>query len=184
MQIPHVRSGDKLHVTANTINTIVDKVNGAPTISAGKPIKGGGGSSVVADNTPDIFKIHLNNVGGIYITGGDVYYGNNFIRLYSHAYNITFAAQIPQHFVNDPTVDNVLFHYIMANSQLTGAGAYQVVCDWNEAGYFMADNSPVYFYQTIAKSTWRYDTETQLYKAVGIEQYIYPTHIVINNRWV
>ena len=25
--------------------------------------------------------------------------------------------------------------------------------------------------------------ETQLYKAVGIEQYVYPTNIVVNNRW-
>lgn len=180
----YVSSGQKIKLRASTVNEVARHINNVPTISSGKPLGGGGGSSVVADNTPDIFKIHLNDVGGIYITGGDVYYGNNFIRLYSHAYNITSAALIPQHFVNDPTVDNVLFHYIMASSQLTGAGAYQVVCDWHEAGYFMANNSPVYFRQTIAKSTWRYDTETQLYKAVGIEQYIYPTHIVINNRWV
>ena len=85
--------------------------------------------------------------------------------MYNHTYNITSAVQIPQHFVNDPTVDNLLFHYIRAYSQLSGAGAYQVTCDWGEAGYYMADNSTVYFYQTIAKSIWRYDTETQLYKA-------------------
>jgi hypothetical protein len=181
-QIPYVRSGEKLHITAKTLNTVAEHINGAVTISAGKPIKGGGGSSVVADNTPDIFKIHFNSVGGIYITGGVLYHGENFYRFNNYVYVITSTSIIPQHFVNDPTVDNVLFHYITAYCQLS-SGVYQVFYEWGSAGYFMADVSPVYYYQTIAKSTWRYDTETQLYKAVGIEQYVYPTNIVVNNRW-
>ena len=84
MQIPHVRSGDKLHVTANTINTIVDKINGAPTISAGKPIKGGGGGGtptpIVEDNTPDIFKAKNNTTTlQIDVSGGRVINGNSNI---------------------------------------------------------------------------------------------------------
>ena len=66
-QIPYVRSGEKLHITAQTLNTVAKHVNGAVTIGAGRPNKGGGGSAVVEDNTPDIFKIHLNSGGGIYI---------------------------------------------------------------------------------------------------------------------
>lgn len=91
MQIPYVRSGDKLHVTANTINTIVDKVNGAPTISAGKPIKGGGGGGtptpivIDAEQFCNMFKVtydsttnRINVSGGVIINGTEQIVCNDY----------------------------------------------------------------------------------------------------------
>ena len=84
MTIPYVRTDDKLHLSANTLNMIADHINNAPSISAGKPIKGGGGGGaptpIVEDNTPDIFKAKNNTTTlQIDVSGGRVINGNSNI---------------------------------------------------------------------------------------------------------
>ena len=179
-QIPYVRSGEKLHITAKTLNAVAEHINGAVTISAGIPNKGGGGSAVVEDNTPDIFKIRKNAVGGVIISGGLVYFGNNnFMQFYQYAKNIS-ANNIPTWFVNDASVDNVIYHYI----EISFGTDYNFHWNWFESQFYVADIDTYSFKTTVAKSIWKYNTDTQLYDNTGIEQHVYPSNMIITNRWV
>jgi len=167
MQIPYVRSGDKLHVTAKTINTIVDKVNGAPTISAGKPIKGGGGNTptptpVVQDNYVDMFKVTHNTADNrIYVSGGVIVNGTTVINC--NAYNFSSRAAGSLRYI-------VL--YVSYNNSTEQYSAY-----------IQEDTSIVYgtsssgFALTLASVYW--DTST----SCTITWYRCPSPVYIQNRW-
>lgn len=167
MQIQHVRSGDKLHITAKTLNTIADAVNGAVAISAGKPIKGGGGGTptptpVVQDNYVDMFKTTHNTTDNrIYVSGGVVVNGTTVINC--NAYNFSSrAAGSLRYIVLYVGYDNSTEQYSAYISEETSI-AY---------GNYSSE-----FALTLASVYW--DTST----SCTITFYRCPSPVYIQNRW-
>lgn len=166
-QIPHVRSGDKLHITANTLNTIADKVNGAVVISAGKPNKGGGGVSptptpVVQDNYVDMFKVTHNTADNrIYVSGGVIVNGTTIINCDAYNFSSRTAGS--------------LRYIILSVSYNSSTEQYSASITEN-------NTSPSYgtgtgFSLTLASVYW--DTST----SCTITLYRCPSPVFIQNRW-
>ena len=174
MQIPYVRSGDKLHVTANTINTIVNKVNGAPTISAGKPIKGGGGGGgvpVVQDNTADIFKIKKSTHDyDIDVSGGNVILGSDVLQCLGSIFIVSFQ------YSSDTAGTQYVVLTVSYNSQNNTYNA-ELSLKYSPA----YPNNLYNFQYTIGKVD--FVKENNAAKISNIEQWHYPNHIIITDRW-
>lgn len=168
MQIPHVRSGDKLHVTANTINTIVDKVNGTPTISAGKPIKGGGGGTptptpVVQDNYVDMFKVTHNTADNrIYVSGGVIVNGTTVINCDAYNFSSRTAGSL-RYIVLSVGYNNSTQQYTATITENNVSVEYPI--------------SNTSFILTLASVYW--DTST----SCTITLYRCPSPVYIQNRW-
>ena len=164
-QIPYVRSGEKLHITAKTLNAVAEHINGAVTISAGKPIKGGGGGNtptpVVQDNTSDIFKIYQydTTVNAVKVKAGIVYLGS-LQAVTAESSSISVSTTKRYIYVQVSYSNGAL------SAQINYSSSVQV-----------PDNN----------SNYRYTLGCVYLDAnnvLKIEQWHYPSPVIIYNRWI
>ena len=162
-QIPYVRSGEKLHITAKTLNAVAEHINGAVTISAGKPNKGGsgGGVPVVQDNTSDIFKIYQydTTVNAVKVKAGIVYLGS-LQAVTAESSSISVSTTKRYIYVQVSYSNGAL------SAQINYSSSVQV-----------PDNN----------SNYRYTLGCVYLDAnnvLKIEQWHYPSPVIIYNRWI
>ena len=168
-QIPYVRSGEKLHITAKTLNAVAEHINGAVTISAGKPNKGGGGGGsptptpVVVDNYVDMFKVTHNTTDNrIYVSGGVIVNGTTIINC--NAYN--FSSR------NAGSLRYIVLYVSYNNSTQQDSAT---ITENNTSVIYPTSNTG--FLLTLASVYW--DTAT----SCTITLYRCPSPVYIQNRW-
>ena len=167
-QIPFVRSGEKLHITAKTLNAVAEHINGAVTISAGKPNKGGGGSAptptpVVVDNYVDMFKVTHNTADNrIYVSGGVIVNGTTIINCDAYNFSSRNAGSL-RYIVLGVGYNN-------STQQYTAT-----ITENNVSVEYPTSNTS--FILTLASVYW--DTST----SCTITLYRCPSPVYIQNRW-
>ncbi len=168
MTIPYVRTGEKLHLSANTLNTIADYINNVPRISAGKPIKGGGGGGtptptpVVQDNYVDMFKVTHNTTDNrIYVSGGVIVNGTTIINCDAYNFSSRTAGSL-----------RYIVLHVSYNNSTEQYSAY--ISEETSISY---GNYSSGFALTLASVYW--DTST----SCTIIFYRCPSPVYIQNRW-
>lgn len=167
MTIRYVRTGEKLHLSANTLNAMADHINNAPRISAGKPIKGGGGGNtptptpVVQDNTSDIFKIYQydTTVNAVKVKAGIVYLGS------------LQAVTAESSSISVSTTKRYIYVQVSYSN-----GALSAQINYNSTVQVPDNNS-----------NYRYTLGCVYLDAnnvLKIEQWHYPSPVIIYNRWI
>lgn len=169
MTIPYVRTGEKLHLSANTLNTIADHINNAPSISAGKPIKGGGGGNtptptpVVQDNYVDMFKVTHNTTDNrIYVSGGVIVNGTTVINCNAYNFNSRTAGS--------------LRYIVLSVSYNNSTQQYSATITENNTSVIYPTSNTV-FLLTLASVYWNTAT------SCTITLYRCPSPVYIQNRW-
>ena len=167
-QIPYVRSGEKLHITAKTLNAVAEHINGAVTISAGKPNKGGGGgvsptpTPVVQDNYVDMFKVTHNSTDNrIYVSGGVIVNGTTIINC--NAYNFSSRTA------------GSLRYIILSVSYSNSTQQYTATISEQTSISYPSNDSP--FTLPLASVYWETST------SCVITFYRCPSPVYIENRW-
>ena len=167
-QIPYVRSGEKLHITAKTLNAVAEHINGAVTISAGKPNKGGGGGGsptptpVVQDNFVDMFKVTHNTTDNrIYVSGGVIVNGETIINCDSYNFSSRNAGA---------------FRYIVLFVSYNNS-TRQYSASISEQTSIVYNNQSSVVSLPLASVYWNTNTECT------ITWYRCPSPVYIQNRW-
>lgn len=167
-QIPYVRSGEKLHITAKTLNAVAEHINGAVTISAGKPNKGGGGGGsptptpVVVDNYVDMFKVTHNTTDNrIYVSGGVIVNGTTVINCNANNFSNRTAGSL-RYIVLQVSYNNSTQQYSASISEQTS-----IVYNNQSSGVSLP----------LASVYWNTSTECT------ITLYRCPSPVYIQNRW-